>query len=108
MVSLDGANTTPLGALDQPCTHTEKAVVLEPGEVTLLYTDGITEARSPEGTFLGTARLDEILRALPEPVTPASAVEAVAHAVDQFAGPAAAADDQTLLALARRGLRDGQ
>lgn len=99
---LDGANTTPLGMLDEPCTHTEQAVVLMPGDLAVLYTDGITEARSPEGEFFGADRLDEILRALPEPLTPASAVEAIAKAVGEFAGTGPVSDDQTLLALGRR------
>ena len=102
VLSLDGARTTPLGMLDEPCTHTEEAVVLTPGDLALLYTDGITEARSPEGKNFGPTRLDEVLRALPEPVTPASAVEAVARAVGTFAGTGPLSDDQTLLALGRR------
>jgi sigma-B regulation protein RsbU (phosphoserine phosphatase) len=102
VLSLDGARTTPLGMIDKPCTHTEESVVLMPCDLVVLYTDGITEAMSPEGEFFGTARLDEILRSLPEPVTPASAVEAVARAVGEFAGARPLSDDQTLLALGRR------
>jgi len=77
-------------------------VPLRRGDMLVLYTDGVTEARSPEGKFFGTARLDEALRALPEPVTPASAVEAVARGVGEFAGDGSLSDDQTLLALGRR------
>ena len=104
VLPLDGAGTTPLGMLDEPCNHTEEAVVLMPGDLVILYTDGITEARSPEGGFFGTARLDEILRALPEPVTPEAAVEAIARAVGEFTGAGPLSDDQTLLALSRRAL----
>jgi sigma-B regulation protein RsbU (phosphoserine phosphatase) len=102
VLPLNEAGTTPLGMLDEPCTHTEEAVVLMPGDLAVLYTDGITEARSPEGEFFDTARLDEVLRALPEPVTPSSAVEAVARAVGEFSGAGPLSDDQTLLALGRR------
>ncbi|MGA2499790.1 MAG: PP2C family protein-serine/threonine phosphatase [Tepidisphaeraceae bacterium] len=101
IVLLDGASTTPLGLLDEPCMHTEESVVLMPGDVAVLYTDGIIDARSPEGEFFGEDRLDEILRVLPEPVTPAWAVEAIAQAVGKFAGAGPLSDDQTLLALAR-------
>jgi sigma-B regulation protein RsbU (phosphoserine phosphatase) len=100
-VQLDGASTTPLGLLNEPCTHTEEAVVLMPGDLAVLYTDGIAEAKSPEGEFFGDNRLDEILRTLPEPVTPASAVEAIARAVGEFAGAGPLSDDQTLLVLGR-------
>jgi phosphoserine phosphatase RsbU/P len=101
VVPLDGASTTPLGLLDEPCTHTEETVVLMPGDLAVLYTDGLTEARSAEGEFFGDDRLDEILRALPEPATPAAAIEAVARAVGEFAGAGPLSDDQTLLALGR-------
>jgi sigma-B regulation protein RsbU (phosphoserine phosphatase) len=102
VLPLDGAGATPLGMLDKPCTHTEETVVLMPGDLAVLYTDGLTEAMSPEGEFFGTARLDEILRSLPEPVTPALAVEAVARAVSEFTGAGSLSDDQTLLVLGRR------
>ncbi len=102
VLSLDRAGTTPLGMLDQPRTHTEETVVLMPGDLVVLYTDGITEAMSPEGDIFGMDRLDKILRTLPEPITPALAVEAVARAVGQFAGDRPLSDDQTLLVLGRR------
>lgn len=34
---------------------------LEPGDQVLAYTDGVTEARSPEGDFFGPARLADLL-----------------------------------------------
>ncbi|MCC6681419.1 MAG: SpoIIE family protein phosphatase [Phycisphaeraceae bacterium] len=101
IVPLEGAGTTPLAALDDPCRHTEETVVLEGGDLVLFYTDGITETRSPEGEFFGSNRLDEVLRVLPEPLTPASAVEAISIAVQQFAGDKPLSDDQTLLAVCR-------
>jgi sigma-B regulation protein RsbU (phosphoserine phosphatase) len=98
---LDGANAMPLGIIDEANAHTEETIVLMPGDLALLYTDGITEARSPEGEFFGTTRLDDVLRALPEPATPALAVEAVTQAVSEFTGAGPLLDDQTLLALGR-------
>lgn len=98
---LDGARTVPLGILDEPRRHLEETVVLMPGDLALFYTDGITEAASPEGEFFGIARLEEVLRTLPEPVTPALAVEAIARVVGEFAGAGLLSDDQTLLALGR-------
>jgi hypothetical protein len=35
---------------------------LEPGDMVLLYTDGVVEARSPEGEFFGVDRLAELVR----------------------------------------------
>jgi sigma-B regulation protein RsbU (phosphoserine phosphatase) len=102
VLSLEGARTTPLGMFEQSSTHTEETVVLAPDDLAILYTDGITEAMSPGGEFFGTEHLDEILRALPEPATPASAVDGIAQAVGEFAGDASPlSDDQTLLVLGR-------
>ncbi len=36
---------------------------LEPGDRLVLYTDGITEARSPDGEFFGEQRLVDFIRA---------------------------------------------
>jgi PAS domain S-box-containing protein len=38
----------------------EKSIVLREGDLVLLYTDGITEAQNPEGTFYGTDRLAQL------------------------------------------------
>ncbi len=92
---------TALGMLDEPCTHTENTVVLGHGDLALFYTDGITEARSPAGEFFGEERLDEVLRTLPVPATPASAVDAISRAVRSFTGAGPLLDDQTLLAVGR-------
>jgi phosphoserine phosphatase RsbU/P len=97
--SLDGARTFPLGIVVEPHSHTEETAVLMPGDLALFYTDGITEARSPAGEFFDVERLDQVLCDLPDPITPDAAIRAVAGAVAKFAGDAAPADDQTLLAL---------
>ena len=66
-----------------------------PGDTLAFYTDGITEARDPEGTMFGTDRLD---RALVCKATSATdALDSVLTKLRNFCGPRAPGDDQTLL-----------
>jgi sigma-B regulation protein RsbU (phosphoserine phosphatase) len=101
ITSLDGAVTFPLGLLDEPHTHTEETAQLMPGDLALLYTDGITEVRNEAGDFFGTERLDQVLSELLDPIAPDAAVESIAKAVARFAGSETPADDQTVVAIGR-------
>ena len=40
---------------------TEQDVRMEPGDTLVLFTDGVTEARAPDGTFFGEERLADLL-----------------------------------------------
>ncbi len=73
-------------------------IPLAPGDRLFVYTDGITEASSPEGDVFGYARLKDVLDAN----TKASLSElksAVLRAVHQHAKKALTHDDVTLIAL---------
>jgi phosphoserine phosphatase RsbU/P len=54
VVTLDSVGRTPLGLPDRAQVAHES---LEPGDRLLFYTDGITEARDPDGEFFGLTRL---------------------------------------------------
>ena len=41
---------------------TEQEVLLRPGDALVLFTDGVTEARAPDGTFFGEERFADLLR----------------------------------------------
>ena len=72
------------------------AVRLEPGDGLLLYTDGLTEARMPDGDLFGDDRLEELAATLSGARAP-DMTEAVARVLTGF-GPGLN-DDTALLAL---------
>ncbi|NIQ94498.1 MAG: serine/threonine-protein phosphatase, partial [Desulfuromonadales bacterium] len=42
-------------------SYIEEHGALEPGDILLLYTDGITEAENADGEFFGVPRLQDVL-----------------------------------------------
>ena len=78
-------------------TFSEREVQLLPGDTLLLYTDGVTEARSSEG-FFGEERLVEMVDSS-EATTPDELVTAVLDRVLAWTG-GTLRDDLALLALA--------
>jgi adenylate cyclase len=89
----------PLGAVDDfryPIDHDR----IEPGEVLLLYTDGVTEAENANHTLYSSERLTTALGKAPV-VDAQRVVAAVIDDVTRFVGGAEQADDMTLLALRR-------
>lgn len=64
---------------------TVQSQTLEPGDRLLFYTDGLTEARAPDGSLFGEARLvDTIERACSDQHAPAEAVRRLMHALGEF------------------------
>ena len=90
----------PLGLI-AGTSYRQTAVQLEPGDLLLLYTDGISESFDESGEQLGLERLLRIARSLPTGSAPAAG-KALLAAVARFRGAAPAADDETVVALHRR------
>jgi sigma-B regulation protein RsbU (phosphoserine phosphatase) len=90
----------PLGLIPGTAYH-QTAVQLEPGDLLLLYTDGVSESSDESGAQLGLDRLLSIARSLPTESAVAAGKELLT-AVAQFRGAAAPADDETVVALQRR------
>jgi sigma-B regulation protein RsbU (phosphoserine phosphatase) len=81
-------------------TMDERTISLGHDDLLLLYTDGLTEAFSPDDYLYGEQRLQDVLRM--EQTSLASGVlKALEASVKQFMGSLPAADDLTMLALKR-------
>jgi serine phosphatase RsbU (regulator of sigma subunit) len=90
-----------LGVLPD-ASYTDARLTLDPGATLVLYTDGLTEARSTTGEMFGDDRLHQaIAAAAADP--PEALVAAVLRAVEHFAAGAPPDDDLTLLALRYSG-----
>jgi sigma-B regulation protein RsbU (phosphoserine phosphatase) len=83
--------------------YVERTTTLSRGDVLLMYTDGIIEARRDGGEMFGVERLDEALGAPPVTGNAASIVHRVLGAVEAFTGGAAAEDDRTVLVAVAEG-----
>ena len=76
----------------------ERAVELKKGDVVLLYTDGLTEASSPDGAMFGTGRVCSHLSAVRH-LTPAEIIDSFYAAISDFTGSPVMQDDISLVLL---------
>jgi serine phosphatase RsbU (regulator of sigma subunit) len=76
---------------------------VEPGDLLILYSDGITEAEDPSGQPLEEVGLQAIVDSYPS-ATPAELCAHILRAVEMHAQASRFGDDLTILILRRRGL----
>jgi sigma-B regulation protein RsbU (phosphoserine phosphatase) len=76
-------------------------LTLEPGQVVLVFTDGILEAESPDGTFFGIERVLDVARAS-RGGTAAAMAHALCQAVHAFAQHRPQHDDITVVVIKAR------
>jgi sigma-B regulation protein RsbU (phosphoserine phosphatase) len=74
----------------------EASVGLHPGELLVLYTDGVTDANSTAGEFFGVERLREVVCATGE-LSAQNVCDPVFERVDRFQAGAMQYDDMALL-----------
>ncbi|MDP1545620.1 MAG: GAF domain-containing protein [Anaerolineales bacterium] len=86
-----------LGVVEDPKIF-ERTITLSPGETLFLYTDGLTEAFSPQGDLFGDTRVMDALRASSSATIEAILV-AVESSLDEFIDPMPLGDDLTMLAI---------
>lgn len=72
------------------------SLTLEPGDVLVYYTDGLTDAENPAGEPFGEARLEQAVAAACKHATAAQILEYVINEVECFSAGVPAFDDLTL------------
>ena len=96
----------PLGVISGTA-YAQTAVELTPGDLLLLYTDGITESLNASGEELGLEGLAELVRGLPVDTeqAPADFGSALVEKLKRFRGSGPQRHDETLVVI-RRASRD--
>jgi GAF domain-containing protein len=88
----------PLVGVIDDASFEEHSFLLEPGDLMVLYTDGLTDARSETGERVGEDRVREIVAAVGDDLQPqAAAISGFATVLADFE----AVDDIAVIALAR-------
>lgn len=77
------------------------SLALEPGDLVILYSDGITEARNGEGEFFSLQRLKQLVLEVAAETNPDALVADVHRAVTSFVGASPVHDDRTVVVLQR-------
>ena len=93
----------PLGLISGTA-YAQTAVEFSPGDLLLLYTDGITESRNGSGEELGLEGLLALVRGLPvdSREAPVAFGHALAETLKGFRGSGRQRDDETLVLLQRQ------
>jgi sigma-B regulation protein RsbU (phosphoserine phosphatase) len=74
------------------------SVTMRAGDVLTLYSDGVTEARSPDGEEYGEERLEAFLRSHHE-LAPEKLVGSLIEEIQKFTNAARLADDVTVVVI---------
>jgi hypothetical protein len=78
--------------------YAEQSVELKPGDLLLVYSDGLTEARNEQSAFFGEKRLLNLLPRLAD-LSPEKMGIRLLNAVENFIGDARRSDDLSLIIL---------
>ncbi len=97
-VTAVGASGDPPLGLNPDSTFRQHTGTLDPADVVVLFTDGISEAENGTRKMFGEQRLHEVIRAAK---SAGAILEAVLSAVKGFTGSAPQSDDITLLTFGR-------
>jgi sigma-B regulation protein RsbU (phosphoserine phosphatase) len=78
--------------------YEERPLAVRPGDLLVMYTDGITETESPSGEQFGTRRLEQIMATIGER-SASEVVQGIIAEVTSWAGERGVSDDLTLIVL---------
>ena len=99
-VELDCGRSALLG-VNPSSGFEEREVTLAPGNLLVLYTDGISEARNAAGDFFPEQHLREVIETCGSHNGAEAALQAILRSVQDFTGPTPQFDDITLLVVKR-------
>lgn len=86
-----------VGMIPEACFGVNE-IVMEQGDLLLMFTDGVSEAQNAEGEFLGGERLPALLTG---DQNPKSVLDGIKSEIGRFVGEAEQYDDITMIAVRR-------
>jgi sigma-B regulation protein RsbU (phosphoserine phosphatase) len=92
--------------LTRSAEYTEHSIELNTGDLFVMYSDGVTEAKNEEGAFFGKERLTALLKRAQG--SPEQIGRSIVAGVDGFMGQTPPADDLSLIILRRTVKSDGE
>lgn len=98
--TIDVTGAPPAGIMGDVGFHTTTCQ-LDPGDVAILYTDGVTEAMGPGAEEFGDDRLIEAVGRAEG--TPEGIVTSIVDAIDEFVGDEVQSDDTAVVCFGRTG-----
>jgi serine phosphatase RsbU (regulator of sigma subunit) len=99
-IQLLGNTGMPLGIEPEPLFRQEMTR-LEPGDLLLLYTDGLTDAQNNQGEFIDRQHLHRLVKSQ-YGQSARQVQEAILEEIRQFSGSAAQFDDITMMVIVRK------
>jgi sigma-B regulation protein RsbU (phosphoserine phosphatase) len=93
-----GSGSFPLGAMEH-ARYLENRTEVHPGDVVLLYSDGLVETVNPDGDQFGWDRLSAILESADDGLSASGIRDAILREVWDFKDDAVQVDDITMVAI---------
>ena len=88
----------PLGIISE-IEYDETVLTFAPGDVLIFYSDGISEATTPDERMYGMDSLRELVESFPPELNAQAMVERILQEVRKFVGDFPQSDDMTIIAL---------